>query len=71
MSNGAVARRYAQAAFEISLEQQALDRWRVDLGVIAEYFADHQLKFILSEPNVRQERKDAIVRDLLGKQVQP
>ncbi|SRR5579875_638132 len=71
MSNGAVARRYAQAAFEISLEQQALDRWRNDIGVIAEYFVDHQLKFVLGEPNVRMERKEGIVRDLLGAKVQP
>jgi F-type H+-transporting ATPase subunit delta len=71
MNNGAVARRYAQAAFEISLEQQALDRWRDDISVIAEYFANHQLKFILGEPNVRMERKEAIVRDLLGEKVQP
>ncbi len=71
MSNGAVARRYAQAAFEISLEQQALDRWRDDIKIIADYFADHQLKFILGEPNVRLERKEGIVRDLLGGKVQP
>jgi len=71
MSNAGVARRYAEAAFEISVEQQALDRWRADIGVIAEYFGTHQLKFILGEPNVRLERKEQIVRDLLTGKVQP
>lgn len=71
MSNAGVARRYAEAAFEISVEQQALDRWRADIGVIAEYFGNHQLKFILGEPNVRLERKEQIVRDLLAEKVQP
>jgi len=71
MSNAGVARRYAEAAFEISVEQQALDRWRADIGVIAEYFGNHQLKFILGEPNVRLERKEQIVRDLLADKVQP
>ncbi len=71
MSNAGVARRYAEAAFEIGAEQQALDRWRADIGVIAEYFGNHQLRFILTEPNVRQERKEQIVRDLLADKVQP
>ena len=71
MSNAGVARRYAEAAFEISVEQQALDRWRADIGVIAEYFGNHQLTFILGEPNVRLERKEQIVRDLLADKLQP
>lgn len=71
MSKAGVARRYAEAVFEISVEQQALDRWRADIGVIAEYFGSHQLKFVLGEPNIRFERKEQIVRDLLAQKVQP
>ena len=71
MLKGAVARRYAEAIFEISVEQQTLDRWRDDVGLIAEYFRNRQLAFILGEPNVRFERKEAIIRDLLSAKVQP
>ncbi len=71
MSKAGVARRYAEAVFEISVEQQALDRWRADISVIAEYFGSHQLKFVLGEPNIRFERKEQIVRDLLSAKVQP
>jgi F-type H+-transporting ATPase subunit delta len=66
---GAVARRYAEAVFELGSEPDTLDSWLADVRLIADYFANHQLAFILNEPNVRFERKEAIVRDLLGGKV--
>ena len=71
MLKGAVARRYAEAVFEIGVEQKTLDTWRADVATIAEYFGARQLAFILGEPNIRFERKEAIVRDLLATKVQP
>jgi F-type H+-transporting ATPase subunit delta len=67
---GAVARRYAQAVFEIGVEQKTVDRWLEDLGVIAEYFGYRRLAFVLSEPNIPFERKKLIVQDLLGSKIQ-
>jgi F-type H+-transporting ATPase subunit delta len=68
---GATARRYAEAVFEIGTEQGTVDRWRDDLSVIAEYFGDHSLAFILGEPNVAADRKELIVKDLLAAKLQP
>jgi F-type H+-transporting ATPase subunit delta len=65
----AVARRYAEAVFELGAElgkPDTLDSWLADVRTIADYFSNHQLAFILGEPNVRFERKEAIVRDLLA-----
>jgi F-type H+-transporting ATPase subunit delta len=70
MLQGATARRYAEAAFELGTEHSSLDRWLSDLRIIAEYFGNRQLAFILSEPNIPFERKDQVVRDLLGGKVQ-
>jgi F-type H+-transporting ATPase subunit delta len=67
---GAIARRYAEAAFEIGVENQTLDRWLNDLRTIADYLGARQLAFILSEPNIQFERKEQVVRDLLQDKVQ-
>ena len=71
MLKGAVARRYAEAVFELGVEPDTLDSWLNDVRLIAEYFSNRQLAFILGEPNVRFDRKEAIVRDLLADKVRP
>ncbi len=71
MLKGAVARRYAEAVFELGFEPDTLDSWLNDVRLIADYFSNRQLAFILGEPNVRFERKEAIVRDLLSAKVRP
>jgi F-type H+-transporting ATPase subunit delta len=67
---GAIARRYAEAAFELGVEHQTLDRWLSDLRTIADYMGARQLTFILSEPNIQFDRKEQVVRDLLQDKVQ-
>ncbi|WIG60838.1 MAG: ATP synthase delta chain [Ktedonobacterales bacterium] len=67
----ATARHYAEAVFEIGVEAEKLDQWRDDLHRIAEYYGNHRLLFVLREPKIAFQRKEAIVRDLLGSQVQP
>ncbi len=71
MLKGAIARRYAEAVLEIAIEQNTLDRWRADLRLIGEAFANRQLAFVLREPKIRADRKELIVRDLLARRVQP
>lgn len=69
MSAGAVARRYAEAVFEIGVEKHDVDTWLQDLRTIAEYFGNRRLQFVLSEPNISFERKRQIVSDLLQSKV--
>lgn len=71
MLKGATARRYAEAVFELGVEENAVDRWLQDLRLIAEYFADHRLTFLLGEPNIQFTTKEQVVRDLLTGKVQP
>ena len=71
MLTGPVARRYAEAVFEIGVESNTVDAWLQDVRLIAEYFSNRQLSFILGEPNIRFERKEAIVKDLLGAKIRP
>ena len=71
MLKGATARRYATAIFEIAAEQGNVDRWRDDVRQIAEYFGNRRLLFVLREPKIPPQRKEAIVRDLLAAKIQP
>jgi F-type H+-transporting ATPase subunit delta len=68
---GAVARRYAQAIFEIGEERETVERWLADVRQIAEYFGNRRLAFILNEPNISFARKRLVIQDLLGGKVQP
>lgn len=70
MLKGPVARRYAEAVFEIGVQQETIDRWHDDLGTLAEYLGNRRLAFILKEPKIPYTRKEAIVRDLLSGKVQ-
>ncbi len=71
MLKGPVARRYAEAVFEIGVESNTVDAWLQDVRLIAEYFSNRQLIFVLGEPNIRFDRKEAIVRDLLSEKIRP
>jgi F-type H+-transporting ATPase subunit delta len=69
MLKGAAARRYAEAVFDLGVQQGTLDRWQSDLHLIAEAFGNRKLSFILRQPRISFARKEAIVRDLLEKRV--
>src|SRR5690349_8182522 len=69
MLKGAVARRYAEAIFDLGVQENSLDRWQSDLHLIAEAYSNRRLSFILRQPRIPFARKEAIVRDLLEKQV--
>jgi F-type H+-transporting ATPase subunit delta len=71
MLKGAVARRYAEAVFDLGVQEGTLDRWQSDLHLIAEALGNRKLSFILRQPRIPFARKEAIVRDLLEKQVTP
>ncbi len=64
MLSGALARRYAQALFELAVEMSVLNRIDNELKTISELFNDNKdLKYILNHPNVDDESK----KDVLGK----
>jgi F-type H+-transporting ATPase subunit delta len=68
---GVIARRYAEAVFDIARQQNAIDRWRSDIAFLRELLTNRRLVFVLSEPKVAFETKRAILTDLAGSRVQP
>lgn len=61
----ALARRHAQAIFQIAVQQKTLDTWRSDLKKLAQILADEQVKHFWDNPRVRLDKKMAILKSLL------
>jgi F-type H+-transporting ATPase subunit delta len=71
MLKGAIARRYAGAIFDIGVKQNTLDRTLEDVQEIATLFSIRKLAYLLREPNIPAERKEAAIRKGLESKVLP
>lgn len=71
MPQGAVPRRYAEAAFALASEKKALDRWRTDLRVVAGVFSDPKLLAFLDDPNRSAAEKHQAIDTALTVTVDP
>ena len=69
MADLQAARRYAQAAFELARESGDIDRWRADLGDIAEVLAESGAASVLADGRLPLESRYAMVDRVLD--VQP
>jgi F-type H+-transporting ATPase subunit delta len=68
---GASARRYAEAAFELAVEQNALDAWARDLHNIAAFVSEPQVAGLLSSGRVPREERQKLLAVALEQQVGP
>ena len=59
-------KRYAQAVFELALEDGKLDNWQASLRRIAELTTDEKLVALLEHPRVPFETKKAVLAEFLG-----
>lgn len=64
---GAAARRYAQAIFDIAMEQNALDKWLNDLRALAGTLGSPQAVAALEDPSVTEETQRKVINDLVPK----
>jgi F-type H+-transporting ATPase subunit delta len=71
MLKGAIARRYAGAIFDIAIKQNTLDRTLEDVQEIAKLYSIRKLSYLLREPNIPAERKEAAIRQALASNVLP
>jgi len=61
MPQGAVARRYAEAAFTLARDSNNLDRWRTDLRLAAGLLGDPRLRARLEDPNTNSADKHKLI----------
>ena len=71
MLKGAIARRYAEAMFQIALKQDTVDRTLEDVKNITQVFANRKLAYLLQEPKVPAQRKEQALRAALTTRVLP
>jgi hypothetical protein len=71
MLKGAIARRYAEAIFDIARRQNTIDRTLDDVREIARLFAHRKLAFLLREPKIPAQRKETAIRQALTDKVLP
>jgi F-type H+-transporting ATPase subunit delta len=71
MLKGAIARRYAEAMFDLALKQNTLDRTLGDVQEIARLFSKHTLAYLLREPKIPARRKEQALREALSANVLP
>ena len=66
MLSGALARRYAQALFELAMEMSVLDRIDSEIKIVSELINNNkELKYLLNHPNVDDESKKKILGKIL------
>ena len=71
MPRRASARRYAQAVFQIALEQDRLDQWSDDLDTLCRAVEEEVFLAFLDSPQVTTDRKAEAVQQVLGDAVDP
>jgi F-type H+-transporting ATPase subunit delta len=71
MPQGAVPRRYAEAAFELAREKGKLDRWRTDLSVASAILSNPRLLAVLDDPDTPASEKRQMVDMALTVQADP
>jgi F-type H+-transporting ATPase subunit delta len=71
MAQGAVARRYAEAVFDLARRTKTLDRWRSDLRTASGILADPNLVRVLEDPKVPRATKRKILDDAFTVSIDP
>jgi F-type H+-transporting ATPase subunit delta len=65
------ARRFAEAAFEVALRDEALDRWRDELQVAADVLGRDEVVPVVDNPAIPLRQRQGLVERLIGTRVQP
>ncbi len=65
------ARRYAEAAFSLAKEADALDRWAADLATAAGIMSMPEVARVVGDPSVPLQSRRDVIGALLGTRVSP
>ena len=71
MLKGAIARRYAMAIFDLARKQNTIERTLEDVREVAQLFSIRKLAYLLREPKIPVQRKEAAIRQSLTDKVLP
>jgi F-type H+-transporting ATPase subunit delta len=65
------SRRYAEAAFELALRDDAVDAWEADLGTAAQLVGDPRVARIVDDPSRPFAQRGEVLDDLLNRRIKP
>lgn len=60
------ARRYAEAAFQVGREADALDAWAADLAALGEALENPELRAVMEHPAIPFEMKETVLRRVVS-----
>jgi F-type H+-transporting ATPase subunit delta len=63
------ARRYAEAAFEIAMRDETLERWRAELDIAVGLAGDRRALAVLANPSISVERRAAALQEVVADRV--
>ena len=66
MANRLSGQRYAQAIFELALDNQQVEQWDQDLRLAADVLGDEEFALFLGHADVPQERKISAIESVLS-----
>jgi F-type H+-transporting ATPase subunit delta len=65
------SRRYAEAAFELALRDDAVDTWEADLATAAQLVGDERVARIVDDPSRPFAERREVLDDLLNRRIKP
>ena len=71
MPGAASSRRFAQAVFQIALENNALDTWMDDLTLLANAIVNREFVDFVDAPEIPTDRKLAVIQETLKDSLSP
>lgn len=69
MPRAASSRRFAQAVFQLALENDEVDRWLDDLTLLADALGNQEFSEFINAPQVSVNQKTVVIRIALGDSV--
>ena len=67
-----IAQPYAEALLTLANSNDSLKATMTDMGLVAKFLADsNDLKKFLANPLITQANKKCVLKDVLGKEIQP
>lgn len=66
MASRGVAKRYAEAVFDLAKEAQNFDGWLADLRILAELAEDDQSRRFFANPAISEDAKNSAIREFLS-----
>ena len=71
MAGVASARRFAQAVFQIGLENDSLETWMDDLTLLADAVSNREFVDFIDAPEIPSERKLTVIQESLKDSISP